>query len=214
MFAEIWAGERIYRDLVADPVPLPTPTYCAFGTRVERCGIVPLRSVAGMAENAEERTEWARTAPLVEELLAADTVLIGAPMYNYSVPAALKVWIDRVTFPGVHLDPTTGESLLAGTRVVVVSARGGGYRPGSARAPLDFQEPYLRAYFGKLGVRAENIIFVHAEFTRAADIPALAAFRHLTERSFAAARVDVVEIAKDMRPNQTAARPSARFRTA
>lgn len=202
VFAETWrhahGGVHIHRDLAADPVPLPTPSYVTFGTRVERHGVVPFRSVAAMAENAAERAEWARTAPLVEELLAADTVLLGTPMYNYSVPAALKAWIDRVTFPGVYTDPATSDSLLAGTRVVVVSARGGGYRPGSPYAPLDFQEPYLRAYFGKLGVRDENITFVHAEFTRAADIPALAGFQHLTESSFAAARVRVVEIATAM----------------
>jgi FMN-dependent NADH-azoreductase len=198
-FAETWrrvhGGVHIYRDLAADPVPLPTPAYCAFGTRLERHGVVPVRAVADMAGDAAERAEWARTAPLVEELLAADTVLLGVPMYNYSVPAALKAWIDRVTFPGVYTAPATGDSLLAGTRVVVASARGGGYRPGSTYAPFDFQEPYLRAYFGKLGVRDENITFVHAEFTRAADIPALGAFRHLTESSFATARAKVVEIA-------------------
>jgi FMN-dependent NADH-azoreductase len=79
--------------------------------------------------------------------------------------------------------------------VVVVTARGGGYGPGSPRADFDFQEPYLRRYFGTLGVLDENITFVHAEFTRAADIPALAPFRQFTESSFATAHAKVVEIA-------------------
>jgi FMN-dependent NADH-azoreductase len=195
MFAETWRGRHVYRDLATNPVPPLTPAYVALGTRVERRGVVPRQAVAAMAEDEAEQAEWERTAPLVAELLAADTVLLGVPMYNFSVPAAVKAWIDRITFPGVYTDPATGGSLLAGTRVVVVTARGGGYGPGTPREPFDFQEPYLRRYFGNLGVLDEDIIFIHAEFTRAADIPALAAFQHLTESSFAAARAKVMEIA-------------------
>jgi FMN-dependent NADH-azoreductase len=198
-FVDEWrrthGGTYSYRDLAADPVPLVTSDYVTLGTRVERHGAVSPHAIAAMAEGAGERDEWARTVPLVEQLLAADIVLLGVPMYNYSVPAAMKAWIDRVTFPGVYTDPRTGDSLLAGTRVVVVTARGGGYGPDTGRAGCDFQEPYLRWYFRNLGVHDEDITFVHAEFTRAADIPTLAAFRHLTESSFAAAHAKVVEIA-------------------
>ncbi|HEY6423100.1 MAG TPA: NAD(P)H-dependent oxidoreductase [Pseudonocardiaceae bacterium] len=78
-------------------------------------------------------------------------MLIGAPMYNYSVPASLKAWIDRVSFPGAFTDPDTGDSLLHATRVVVITARGGAYGPGTPRQAWDFQTPYLRAYFGTQG---------------------------------------------------------------
>ena len=200
LFADTWralhgyAGYR-YRDLVANPVPLVGPAFVNLGERVESRGVIPCAEVAALTEGAEERREWALTRPLVQELLAAGSVLLGVPMYNFSVPASLKAWIDRVSFPGMFTDPDTGDSLLDGTRVVVVTARGGGYRPGTPRASFDFQEPYLRAYLGNLGVADPNLHFVHAEWTRSGEIPALARFRELTARSLAAARTTVTELA-------------------
>jgi FMN-dependent NADH-azoreductase len=95
LFANTWralhgsAGYR-YRDLAADPVPSLNTAYCTLGRRVERHGLVPPARVAALVESPTEKREWALTRPLITELLAADTVLIGAPMYNFSVPAALK----------------------------------------------------------------------------------------------------------------------------
>ncbi len=63
-----------------------------------------------------------------------------------------------MTFPGAFTDTDTGDSLLHGTRVVVITARGGAYGPGTPRHAWDFQTPYLRAYFGDLGVANENIL--------------------------------------------------------
>jgi len=201
LFAETWrgrygsAGYR-YRDLVANPVPLVGSAFVNLGERMESRGVIPCAEVAALTEGAEERREWALTRPLVQELLAAGSVLLGVPMYNFSVPASLKAWIDRVSFPGMFTDPDTGDSLLDGTRVVVVTARGGGYRPGTPRASFDFQEPYLRAYLGNLGVAEANLHFVHAEWTRSGEVPALARFGELTARSLAAARVAVTELAE------------------
>jgi len=198
-FADLWRerngtdGYR-YRDLVADPVPHITAGYPILGQRVERCGTVPLDKVAEMAEGADEEREWARTLPLVNELLTADTVLIGVPMYNLSISAALKAWIDRVSFPGVYTDPGTGESLLRGTQVVLLLTRGGGYGPGTPMQAFDFQTPYLRAYFARLGVDRANLRLVQAELTRAGDIPALAQFQELAADSLAAARAAVTEL--------------------
>lgn len=200
LFADTWrklygaAGYR-YRDLAADPVPLVSPAYAALGQRVERLGVIPPARVAALVEGAAEKREWALTLPLITELLAADTMLIGVPMYNFSVPASLKAWIDRVTFPGAFADPDTGSSLLHGTRVVVVTARGGSYGPGTPRETFDFQAPYLRAYFGNLGVADENLYLVHAEMTRAADVPELAHFQALAARSLTAARAAVTALA-------------------
>lgn len=208
LFADTWrglhgpAGYR-YRDLVADPVPVVGRAFVNLGERVESRGVIPCAEVAALTDGAEERREWALTRPLVEELLAADTVLLGVPMYNFSVPASLKAWIDRVTFPGMFTDPDTGDSLLRGTRVVVVTARGGGYRPGTPRASFDFQEPYLRAYLGNLGVAEANLHFVHAEWTRSGEVPALARFGELTARSLAAARAAVTELAEVSSAMQT-----------
>lgn len=176
-------------------MPLVAPAYCALGQRVERYGVIPPTRVAALAEGAAEKREWALTLPLITELLAADTVLVGVPMYNFSVPASLKAWIDRVTFPGAFTDPTTGNSLLNGTRVVVVTARGGGYGPGTPREAFDFQAPYLQIYFGSLGAAEEDLCFVHAEMTRAGDVPELIRFQALAASSLTAARAAVTALA-------------------
>ncbi|GAB3137571.1 FMN-dependent NADH-azoreductase [Microbispora hainanensis] len=200
-YADTWrclhgsAGYR-YRDLAADPVPLVSPAFVSLGIRVERHGAVPLRKVAEMTAGPAEEREWALTLPLIEEMRAAETVLAGVPMYNFSVPASLKAWIDRVTFPGAFVDPGTGNRLLRETNVVVVTARGGCYAPGTPREDFDFQTPYLRAYFTELGVAPENLHFVHAEMTRASDVPALAHFKPLAADSLAAARTAVSELAR------------------
>ncbi|GGV39013.1 FMN-dependent NADH-azoreductase [Streptomyces spectabilis] len=185
-----------YRDLTAEPVPLVGEGYVRLGIRAERQGAVPLEKVAALAEGAEEEREWAATLPLVTQVREATTLLVGAPMYNFSVSAALKAWIDRVSFPGAYVDPDDGRPLLAGTRVVVAAACGGGYGPGTPREGCDFQLPYLRAYFATLGVAGENLRVVRAELTRARDIPALGRFRELGERSLAGAREAMGELAE------------------
>ena len=193
LYADTWrelhgcAGYR-YRDVAADPVPLTGPAYCSLRRRVEGRGPVTVRAIGALASNTAERHEWALTQPLVAELLAADTVLLGVPVHNLTIPASLKAWIDRVTVPGVFTDPATEESLLRHTEVVVVTARGGRHRPDR-----DFQEPYLRAYFGDLGVA--NLRFVHAEMTRAPDVPRPSRFQALGTESLAAARTAVLELA-------------------
>jgi FMN-dependent NADH-azoreductase len=200
LFAGTWqalhgsAGYR-YRDLAADPVPPLSTAYCGLGRRVERHGLVPPDMVAALAQNPAEQWEWELTRPLITELLAAGTVVIGAPMYNYSVPAALKAWIDRVSFPGAFADPHTGQSLLRDTKVVVIIARGGAYGPGSPREGWDFQTPYLRTYFGKHGVAEQNMCFISAEMTKAGLVPHLARFRPLAASSLAAARAEVTALA-------------------
>ncbi|MFH8556494.1 FMN-dependent NADH-azoreductase [Streptomyces celluloflavus] len=200
LFADTWRSvhgpaDYRYRDLVTDPVhPLDT-AYCSLGRRLERNGLVPAAEVDALTESPAEEREWALTRPLIADLLAADTVLIGAPMYNYSISAALKAWIDRVSFPGAFTDPDTGTGLLAGTRVVVISTRGGAYGPGTPLEACDFQNPYLRAHFGRQGVAAENIHFVNAEMTMAGLVPHLADFRPLAANSLAAARSEVTALA-------------------
>ncbi|MFD2415252.1 FMN-dependent NADH-azoreductase [Amycolatopsis pigmentata] len=190
LFAETWRsrhGPVGYRDLAAAPVPPLTRTYVTLGQRVEGFGTVPLGKVAELAENADERREWDLTLPLIDEVRAAGTVLIGAPMYNLSISAALKAWIDRIGFPGVFTDPVSGRSLLRDKEVVVVTTRGGGYGP-----ELNFQTPYLRAVLGKLGFSRANLTFIEAEFTRAEDVPGLARFRDHAAKSLAAAREAVL----------------------
>ncbi|MDN5915345.1 MAG: NAD(P)H-dependent oxidoreductase [Pseudonocardia sp.] len=202
LFADAWrarhgsTGYR-YRDLAAEPVPPLDTAFCALGRRVEREGMVPPDRVAALAGDPAEKETWAVTRPLITELLAADTVLIGTPMYNFSIPAALKAWIDRVSFPGAFVDPVSGDSLLRDTRVVVITPRGGAYGPGTPGEGWDFHTPYLRAYFARHGVAAENIHVVTAEMTLAELAPHLAHLRPLAEDSRAAATAAVISLATE-----------------
>jgi FMN-dependent NADH-azoreductase len=110
-----------------------------------------------------QQRENAVSERLVSQFLAADVVVIGAPMYNFSVPSQLKAWIDRVaqvgrTFKYTEQGP---QGLAGGKTVIVASSRGGVYSTNPALAPLDHQESYLRAVFGFFGVT--DIRFVRAE---------------------------------------------------
>ncbi len=104
---------------------------------------------------------------MLEEFLAADIVVIGAPMYNFGVTSSLKAWIDRVLVAGKTFRYTANgpEGLAGGKRVIIASSRGGMYGKGTASATMDFQEPYLRTAFGFIGigeiefVRAEGVAF-------------------------------------------------------
>ncbi|MFD7996941.1 FMN-dependent NADH-azoreductase [Streptomyces mexicanus] len=197
-----------HRDLAADPVPPLTAAYTALGRRVEREGFVPPEKVPALLDGPAERREWELTRPLIEELRSAHTVLLGVPMYNFSVPAALKAWIDRVTFPGAFTDPDTGESLLRETRVVAVMARGGGYGPGTPRAACDFQTPYLKAYFARLGVAPRHLHLIAAELTRVDVLPHLAGLEEEAARSLDTARQRVDALAPALASTPAAEQPS------
>ena len=96
---------------------------------------------------------------VLEEFLAADTVVIGAPMYNFSVPSQLKAWIDRIAVAGKTFRYTDHgpEGLAGDKRVIVAISRGGFYDEGNA---MEHVETYLRGVLGFLGVGPE---FVHAD---------------------------------------------------
>lgn len=104
----------------------------------------------------------ARNAEILGEFLAADIVVIGAPMYNFTIPTQLKAWIDRILAAGKTFRYTENgpEGLAGGKRVIVASSRGGIYSEGPAAA-VDFQETYLRHVFGFIGIH--DVEFVRAE---------------------------------------------------
>lgn len=124
----------------------------------------------------------------LEEFLAADVVVLGAPMYNFGIPSQLKAWIDRICVAGrtFRYETSGPVGLAGGKRIVIASTRGGLYAAG-AGAALDFQEPYLRKVFGFLGiddvqlVRAEglNLDEAHRAQALAAARDAVAALRTL-----------------------------------
>jgi len=94
---------------------------------------------------------------VLDEFLAADTVVIGAPMYNFTVPTQLKAWIDRILIAGktFRYTETGPEGLVKGKRVIVVIARGGFYDANSPASSLEHVETYLRGIFNFIGIEPE-----------------------------------------------------------
>jgi FMN-dependent NADH-azoreductase len=99
---------------------------------------------------------------LIDEFFAADRYVLSVPMYNLSIPAGLKSYIDHIVRPKrtFAVDEQGYKGLVTGKKMLVVTARGSDFRPGTALAPLDFQEPYLRAIFNFIGIT--DIQFVNA----------------------------------------------------
>jgi len=97
---------------------------------------------------------------LLEEFLDAEIVVIGAPMYNFTVPAQLKAWIDRILVAGktFRYGAQGPEGLAGNKRVIVAISRGGLYGAGSPAAALEHVESYLRVVFGFIGVTPEFIV--------------------------------------------------------
>jgi len=99
---------------------------------------------------------------LVDELLAADVLVAGVPMYNFSVPASFKAWLDQVARFGrtFTIGADGAKGLLTDRPVLFVTARGsGGYGPGEANESINFEDPYLKTVFAFLGI--QNTSFAH-----------------------------------------------------
>jgi len=140
----------IHTDLAAEPVGhLSGAEFLAFQ------GVSPQNDTAKQAV--------ARNEKLLNDFLGADTIVIGAPMYNFSVPSQLRAWLDRLAVPGKTFRYTANgvEGLVAGKRVIVASSRGGVYSEGAPAAQLDHQETYLHGLLGFLGIT--DVTFVRAE---------------------------------------------------
>jgi FMN-dependent NADH-azoreductase len=139
-----------YRDLAAQPVDHLSGAHLAAGQ-----GAVP--------EDAALAADVADGAAVLEAFLAADIVVVGAPMYNFSIPTQLKAWIDRLAVAGRTFRYTEKgvEGLAGGKTVIIASSRGGFYGEGTPIAFLDHQETYLKGVFGFFGVT--DIRFIRAE---------------------------------------------------
>ncbi len=139
----------VERDLANDPVPHLLPHTMA-----------GVRSVASTPAEIAAR-ELSDT--LIGEVQAADVIVIGAPMYNFSLPTTLRSWLDHVLRPGVtfgYVDGAPKGFVAPGKKVIVVEARGGLYSEGPAMA-LDYQEGYLKQLLGFIGLT--DVTFIRAE---------------------------------------------------
>jgi FMN-dependent NADH-azoreductase len=104
--------------------------------------------------------DLAKGGAFLDELLAADILVIGAPMYNFSVPSQLKAWIDRVSIAGKSFRYTENgpEGALKGKKAFIASARGGIYSPGSPAAAFEHHESYLTGVLAFLGIKDVTIV--------------------------------------------------------
>ncbi|MFG2133705.1 FMN-dependent NADH-azoreductase [Streptomyces sp. NPDC048751] len=167
-------GTVVYRDLAIDPVP----------------HLDALTASAGFTAPADRTPEQAAAfAPreeLIQQLENADAVLIGAPMYNFTVPSTLKAWLDQVILMG----RTAGveESPIKGTPVYIVASRGGSYAPGTPREGYEYVQNFLQALLGDmLGMAVD---FIVPELTMAHSNPAMAELVPLADASKAKAHED------------------------
>ncbi|MER0241732.1 NAD(P)H-dependent oxidoreductase [Streptomyces sp. HSW2009] len=181
-FAASWraahpGGSYVHRDLAADPVPFIDEAWTELCDYVIEHGITEIDRLHEAARTPAQRAAWAVVEPLIGQLVAADTILIATPMYNFSIPAPLKAWLDQVTFPRMSLAPR---------RFVVATARGGAYSPGAPKEKFDYQERYLRDFFaGHFAV--EDTVFINAELANTRLDPNMAHLRDKHEESYARA---------------------------
>jgi FMN-dependent NADH-azoreductase len=155
-FAEAWQqehpqGEVIERDLATTTLPHITDEW------VQAVHSDPATLTA------DQKQVLQISDALVAELVEGDTIVIGAPMYNFAIPAPLKAWIDQVVRVGktVLFGAGAPQGVLKGKKVFVITSRGGAFRPGTPTERFDYQEPYLRHILAFIGLT--DVTFIHAE---------------------------------------------------
>jgi len=149
--AEEWerknpGGRIIERDLVAEPLPFVSEAW------------IQAAYTPAYQRTAEQQRALALSDTLIDELLAADLIVLGVPMNNFSIPASLKAWIDLITRAGKSFSyGSTGPVGLipSGKKVLAIVSRGGSYGEGS---PADFQVPYLRHMLGFIGLKDVTVV--------------------------------------------------------
>lgn len=114
--------------------------------------------------SAEEKSAMALSDKYIDELLSADEIVISTPIYNLSIPAVLKAWIDQIVRFGRTFNKSAGgfEGLVKGRKVTVIVASGSDFRPGTPGGAYNFLEPYLRAVFGFIGLTDVHFVYAYA----------------------------------------------------
>jgi len=120
--------------------------------------VVKFRNLDGL--NDRQQQELATTDALVDQLLASDILVIGAPMFNFSVPSQLKTWIDRICQAGrtFRYTETGPVGMVTGKKAIIISTRGGIHSTNPAVTALDHQEAYLKTVLGFIGITDVTII--------------------------------------------------------
>ena len=170
--SSILGANSVSRKLTADIVAAWTASHP--GTQVDyldvaanapaHLGADALGFRTGQAATTEvQRNENAVSEALVSQFLAADVIVVGAPMYNFTVPSQLKAWIDRIAQSGRTFKYTDkgAVGLATGKTVIVASSRGGAYSTSEGGRAMEHQESYLKVVFGFFGIT--DVRFVRAE---------------------------------------------------
>lgn len=169
-------GTVTYRDLGSDPLP-----------HLDSTGGLA-RVVPADQHTPAQAESWALTRQLVDEIKAADTVVLGVPLYNYGPPSTVKAWVDHIVAPGLSVDPATNQGLLGGREFIVVVTRGGGYGAGTPREGWDHAESWLPHGVSLTGLEPRFII---TELTLAEVNPAMADLIPLAKESRAEAEREI-----------------------
>ncbi|WMT71669.1 NAD(P)H-dependent oxidoreductase [Bradyrhizobium sp. Ash2021] len=141
-----------YRDLTLTPLAHLSGSHLAAGQ--------------GAPAEASLREDIAAGQAVLSEFLAADIVVLGAPMYNFTIPSQLKAWIDRILVAGKTFKYSAqgAEGLAGNKRVIIAISRGGFYGAGTPAAAREHLETYLRSVFGFIGVK--DLEFISADGTQ------------------------------------------------
>ncbi|MFC7595759.1 FMN-dependent NADH-azoreductase [Terrabacter sp. GCM10028922] len=118
----------------------------------------------GQPISKDHAESWSQIERAITHFLSADAYLLTTPMWNFSIPYALKYYIDCIVQPGYlfrYNEIGQAVPMVLGKKMICVSSRGGDYSPGSPMNVFDFQEPYLRAIFGFIGIT--DIEFINAQ---------------------------------------------------
>ncbi|MGE8131648.1 FMN-dependent NADH-azoreductase [Methylobacterium sp. NPDC080182] len=136
-----------YRDLVAQPIEHLTGAYLAGQN-------------SDVQHDQALQEDLALGGRLLEEFLAADTVVIGVALYNFTIPSQLKAWVDRILVAGktFRYGPNGAEGLAGRKRVILTVARGGLYGPGTPHEAYEHAETYLRTVFGFIGITNPEVV--------------------------------------------------------
>jgi FMN-dependent NADH-azoreductase len=175
--ADVWraahpGGTVTHRDLGRDPLP-----------HLDEAGGLA-RLTPPDQHTPAQKESWALTEILIDEVKAADTVLLGLPLYNYGAPSSVKAWVDHLIAPGLAFDPETMTGLLGGREFIVLASRGGGYGEGTPREGWDHAEPWLPHGVSMTGLEPR---FISVELTLAESTPAMAGLIPLAKESRATA---------------------------
>jgi FMN-dependent NADH-azoreductase len=142
-------GRVVERDLVAKPVPYLTESW------------IQASATPAAQRTPEQQQVLALSDTLIEELWAADVIVLGVPMHNFSIPASLKAWFDLITRAGKTF--SYGEKgpqglIPEGKQVLAIVSRGGSYGEGTPAFAADFQVPYLRHMLSFVGIKNLTVI--------------------------------------------------------